>query len=324
MKDGRAAVSEPLLNVRLETGELPQAERQRAYLDAINAVLETKFLTADFHARLDAYFVGTLHLIWLRAGARRSTRTVALFGRDRYDGIGFQYIVEGQARGEAGARTVVSDPGTVMILDYSQPFSIRDLGDRTVINVAVPREDMREMVGDPSDLHGVVLDVEASGLIGAFLTDLHPRLATLSINDGPVLARVLRDLIAISLRATDRTKIAAPQDRHGRLLDRAYRIIDARLGSANLTPEMLAEKLNVSRSDLYSVFQDQGGVSKAIWRRRIEAAHAALLDPLEMRRIGELSYAFGFSSEAHFARAFKAAYGTTASVARRSSQSGTI
>ena len=54
-----------------------------------------------------------------------------------------------------------------------------------------------------------------------------------------------------------------------------------------------------------------------IWRRRLEAARDALLDASEKRRIGEIAFHFGFSSEAHFARAFRSAFGKTASETRR-------
>jgi AraC-like DNA-binding protein len=75
--------------------------------------------------------------------------------------------------------------------------------------------------------------------------------------------------------------------------------------------------LNISRSRLYKLFAASAGIAQHIWSRRLAAVHAALLDPLETRSISELAYHWGFGSETAFARAFRAAYGVTATELRR-------
>lgn len=100
------------------------------------------------------------------------------------------------------------------------------------------------------------------------------------------------------------------------MIENVQRLIESRLASADLTPEWLMAKLNISRSDLYTLFEGQGGVARYMWRRRLEAIKAALLDPGDARRIGEIAYAHGFSSQAHFARAFQVAFGKTARATR--------
>ena len=53
-----------------------------------------------------------------------------------------------------------------------------------------------------------------------------------------------------------------------------------------------------------------------IQARRLTAIRARLGDPGETRRISELAYAYGFTSDAHFSRAFRRAHGISASEAR--------
>jgi AraC-like DNA-binding protein len=88
------------------------------------------------------------------------------------------------------------------------------------------------------------------------------------------------------------------------------------LSARTLTPAWIADKLAISRTQLYAAFP-KGGVAKLIWERRLAAAHAALTDPEERRTIAAISGLFGFASDAHFSRAFSKKYGMSPSAARR-------
>lgn len=165
-------------------------------------------------------------------------------------------------------------------------------------------------------LHGRVLDAWAGGMLATLLRTLLPRVAHLSAHGTSVLCGVIVDLLMLALDQPPGP--ALPQaDRRSVLLDRARRLVDDQLGSKELTPDWLSARLNVSRSELYVAFDEAGGIARFIWRRRLEAVHAALLNPHDLRRINEIAFAFGFTSEAHFARAFRSAFGRTASETRR-------
>lgn len=300
----------------LKTDTIDPALRQQAYQSEISNTLATAFLVHPVFADMHSCFLGMLHVIYLAASARRSERTPAQIARDRHDGISFQLAVRGIARGEAAGRKVLSLPGTIMLLDFAQPFVMNDEGEREVINVSVPRAALVDSVADLRALHGRILDVEDSALIAAFLSTLAPRLANLPVSTAPALGDILLRLFLVAI-AAPQAEPAPGQDRRSALGQRARQLIDARLGSADLTPEWLIVKLNISRSDLYSLFEESGGVLRYIWRRRLDAVRDALTNPHDSRRISEIAFHFGFSSEAHFARAFRAAFGKTASEVRR-------
>lgn len=309
-------MTETLSQSTLHADSIEPALRPEAYQNEISHTLSTTFLTQPVSADMRSCFLGAFHVIALVASARRSERTVAQIARDRHDGISFQLAIRGVSRGEAAGRKVVSSPGTVMLLDFAQPFVMTDEGEREVINVSVPRPMLVERVPDLRALHGRVLDGEESALIAAHLTALAPRLITLPVSAAPVLGDILLQLLLLAI-AVPQAETTLARDRRSSAMQRARQLIEARLGSTDLTPEWLIEKLNISRSDLYSMFEDAGGVLRYIWKRRLEAAKDALTNVNDSRRISEIAFHFGFSSEAHFARAFRAAFGKTASDMRR-------
>lgn len=306
-----------ITKTRVDTDSIDPARRIAAYIDGIDGILQTTFLSTPVRARLASCFLGPCHLIECHASPRRSERTAAAIARDRYDGICVQLAISGRSVGDASGRPVDSVPGTIMLLDFSQPFVMVDQEERDVINVAFPRAIFTRNIADVAALHGEVIDPARGALLAAHLTAMAPGLESMPVYAASVLADIVVDLLLIALDQDPAGNTASPADRRALLSMRARQVIDARLGSDSLTPEWLMAKLNISRSDLYGLFEGHGGVAKYIWRRRLEAARSALLDPYDTRRIGEIAFAHGFSSEAHFARAFKAAFETTAGTLRR-------
>ena len=102
---------------------------------------------------------------------------------------------------------------------------------------------------------------------------------------------------------------SAPASADFHRLNRAKAFIEKNLTSRDLTPETIARVANVSRSTLYRLFKSSGGVSHYILQRRLSLASELLGDSAEHRQIGELAFALGFVSDAHFCRAFRQAFG---------------
>jgi AraC-like DNA-binding protein len=109
------------------------------------------------------------------------------------------------------------------------------------------------------------------------------------------------------------------------LFDRARSYIQLHLSDPDLSPELLARELRVSRSKLYRAFRHLGGVSRYIQRSRLLAAHAALVSG-SYRQVHEVAYSHGFRLASDFARAFRREFGYSPREARgraRGKQIGT-
>ena len=72
----------------------------------------------------------------------------------------------------------------------------------------------------------------------------------------------------------------------------------------------------MSRSNLYRLFEDTGGVARYIQRERLFEARAILSDPSTTRSISVISEDLCFADSSSFSRAFKREFGYAPSEAR--------
>jgi len=93
---------------------------------------------------------------------------------------------------------------------------------------------------------------------------------------------------------------------------RAEKVIRANLASARLDSHRIATLSGVSRSTLYRLFEDEGGVAAHVRRVRLDAVHAALTDPdQDGQPINKIASEAGFHCIASFNRSFKARFGAS-------------
>jgi AraC-like DNA-binding protein len=105
-----------------------------------------------------------------------------------------------------------------------------------------------------------------------------------------------------------------PTDRRGDIV--AY--IDRHLADVELSPEAIAQGIGMSRPTLYRTLEGEGGVAALILTRRLERARAALEMGADRHvSLGKIAGEYGFSTQAHFSRAFKARFGRTPGSVRR-------
>ena len=96
---------------------------------------------------------------------------------------------------------------------------------------------------------------------------------------------------------------------------RVERVIEERLGSAMLTVVNLCRWTGMSRSSLYRLFDDDGGVQAFIRTRRL-ARVAEELRNREAGRVADIAERWGFCDAAYLARVFREVHGVTPSAYR--------
>jgi AraC-like DNA-binding protein len=78
----------------------------------------------------------------------------------------------------------------------------------------------------------------------------------------------------------------------------------------------------MSRSNLYRLFEDTGGVARYIQRERLIEAHAIFSDPKKTQSVSEIAEDLCFANASSFSRTFKREFGYTPSDVRSAALSG--
>lgn len=207
-------------------------------------------------------------------------------GADQVLGVGELSLTDGTSTSDYSSSGIGGSK--VVIFDYDQ--------------LSLPVETVRSAATRlrSSPLYGLVTaHIAALGAEG----DIEP---------GP--ARImLRSATTQLIRALITTAAADPR-RHGDLHDTLYlRIaayVEEHLGDPGLSPEQIALAHNISVRHLYNVWSARGiPLSQWIIGARLEGAYADLARQGRSVSIATVAQRWGFTSPAHFARRFRAAYG---------------
>jgi AraC-like DNA-binding protein len=208
--------------------------------------------------------------------------------------------------------------GDVQILDLSRSNTTETKASGTIA-IVVPRDTLRRALPTGGDLHGLVLrgDRGTGGLLADYMRSLMSRGDTITTTDAPIIAHATTDMIAACFQSTAETLARARTSLEATTLERIQRHIAATLGSPELDPEALCSLFRISRTQLYRLFEPLGGVATYIQEQRLARAYAELSNPVRVhRRIYDIAFDWGFSSEAHFSRVFRRTFGLSPSEAR--------
>jgi AraC-like DNA-binding protein len=250
-----------------------------------------------------------------RLGAQRYVRSSA---RGRLDGIDhfvFNLYRSGGWKAQTDQGEFEGGAGQVSILDLARDL-ISDEPTSDLVTLFVPRPLMDDRLPNLSALHGRAPTGPYALLLAEFIDLLARRLPTLPAGDAQGLSRATCEMLAACIQPS---LIGIETARPGLelvLLGRAKRLIDARLGSPDLTVDAICHALGVSRRTLYRLFQQEGGVQHYVQAKRLDRIRSLLADPNETRRISEIAAEFGFLRSDHFARTFKQQFGYSPSEGR--------
>lgn len=271
-----------------------------------------------FHGEIRATHLGD-SVISRCAGsaAHRFSRNIAVMRRSQLDHLIIQLYVAGGVRGDYGATSIDTGPGSISLLDLGRAVESRTPG-FVNINLIVPR-DRLPLSLRKRDVHGVILDPARAStrLLASHLAQLFHDGAALSEPEAAAAVSAALAMVEGGLAAL-RDGDAATQRMAGRALKRAIEEhIERRLLAPDLSPDRIAEAFHLSRASLYRLFEGSGGVLAHVQARRLDHAFDALTQagrkPLAIQ---EIAYRSGFESESAFSRAFRRRFGVSPRDAR--------
>jgi AraC-like DNA-binding protein len=119
--------------------------------------------------------------------------------------------------------------------------------------------------------------------------------------------------------SAERTAVAKPQI--GRK-ERVRQAVRRHLRTPTLGPKTLSRLVGMSRSNLYRLFEDAGGVARYVQRERLLEARAVLSDPATTRSISAIAEDLCFADASSFSRSFKREFGYSPSEVRSAALGG--
>jgi AraC-like DNA-binding protein len=309
------AVSPPMISpFHFTTKDLSKADQFEAWRDFMSSAIAMDLrgpTNQGFEAEQTVWDLGSFALTRAELPSDGPIRTWQHLRKDPLDHWCLVLVTGPSA--PSGVPTTT--PGELYFRSLAQSFEGAAM-DSKVLTLFVPRDLFGEQA---SRLDQVPVEVPAAG-IGSLLADyfvsLHQRLPSILVAELPNLVEVTRTMIAACLAPTADRLVAAQDSINATLLERARKTIRQNLRSPMFGPDQLCRALGVSRSRLYRLFENSGGVARYIHRQRLRAAHVALTDADTSGRILQVAEGFGFSDASGFSRAFKQEFGYSPTHAR--------
>jgi AraC-like DNA-binding protein len=293
-----------LARTNFSTRSVPPEERHDYYRREVLVALDARDPEPGFSAHITSLRLGAHAFYVTETGGQTMFRTPEMIAADGHDHYIVQFNIAGSHTGDFDGVPFSFGPGEIGICDLSRPMLMHSTSVK-VLSTFLPRDQVRAVAPDV-DLHGMVLDANRAGLLIEHLTAVTRWFPQLLPETLPGITRATIELLGACLAMeAGRADFGV---RESPVLMRARAYVDHNLLEPSLNPAKISEALGVSRSTLYRLFEPLGGVTAYIWDRRLHLARAALLDPKRARRISEIAFQCGFSSEAHFSRSFRKAF----------------
>lgn len=226
------------------------------------------------------------------------------------------FLRTGKTWTSVNGHVVENEPGMMEIRALGCPFYGRTLGAESIVLI-LPYDLFADHGGLPGTSNNVVFAGRRVSLLSDYVSFLEANLSRLTKDDLHGVRNQLQEMIFHSVAPLVDACADGDRASHIGLMNKARRFIQNNLGSPDLTPDALSRELAISRTRLYELFQTSGGVLNYIRRRRLLAAHAAIADPINNRKIVDIGYELGFESAANFSRAFTHEFGYSPSDVRR-------
>jgi AraC-like DNA-binding protein len=288
--------------------DTPEAERERAWRKVSGRHFELQDLPASIEARGRACDFGRAVLTDMLHPRCTAVRSRERARRDAADHV--LVAVPLQTPSGEDAPSV----RRAILLDLTRPVTkVVEAGRTLCLTVA---RDLIDAALPNVDLHELTLGA-GGALMTEHLQSLSSHLPQTELAAAPLLLQSTVQMLAACVSPTaDRIEQARPALTQA-LVQRAQRYVLAHRHDPRLSPDQVALGVGASRTSLYRAFRPEGGIAEFIRASRLDAARRALSDPGDGRRISEIAFAYGFSSEAQFSRAMRAAYGASPGELRR-------
>lgn len=287
-----------------------QLDAWRGWFDEVYEVETPEDAPEGFAASTALWMLDGVTFGRVTAPALRANRSFPLIRRNPVD----HWVIAIGAR----APTRIAWRDSVLLLPADTPF-IASLGDRMTsergaddrLHLYLPRDRFACLAPALDAARGVPVAGPLGALLRDYMLSMERHLPAIDEGDLPRLTEAVRAMVTACIVPSRRNAEGATEQVNLVRLERARQAIRRHLRSARLGPALLCREIGISRSQLYRLFEGEGGVVRYILRCRLTAAYATLADPLDQRRISAIGEAYGFFDASSFSRAFRREFGVS-------------
>lgn len=254
-----------------------------------------------------------------------SRRTSAHVRRGDPEHLQLALVTQGAFRiSQRGNESVVA--GGLVLTDTSRPSEgVSTGGQGEALVLQIPRQALalRSDRVDRLLARNLAADVGSSAILADLLKTLLTHGPRCRPEELRAMGAVALDLATACLAQQLGDPGEAPAEvRAEETRQRIHRFIENNLGDPALTPQVIADRHNISLRGLYALFADQHpGIAARIRESRLERAHADLArGELSGQPVQTIAARWGFSNATAFSRAFRGAYGITPTEHRASTR----
>lgn len=291
-----------------------QLDAWRGWFDLFDVQFDAS--CEGFEATSETWNFGKFSLGRVKAPKLLASRTAKHVRRDSID---HWNIAIGQKRtlADAGGNRSIDVPAGVPFAASlgRDVVSYRDQDER--LQLYVPRDAFPDLIPAFEAVEGRPLTNSMGALLAEFLGLLARSAPGIPQSHVPALQSAIHAmLLACIAPSPDNDMIgAAPVAMTRKAAIR--RIVDQKLHRSDLTPEFLCREAAMSRSQLYRLFETEGGVKAYIQRERLRRCLGEITTSIVSKRsILSIGEEFGFADASSFSRAFKREFGLTPTEAR--------
>ena len=261
-----------------------------------------------FYADLESHHLGHMLVGRCSMSPQRFHRSSALVGACGVDHFLIQLYVGGRSAYDADKALAEGSPGDIICFDLARPMRSQT-SDMDTISLVVPRTMVRLIPRQLDELHGT--RIPAHSAMGVLLGDHMRTLSRLAAYVRPEDCRSVAETVSLMLSSTlERSRQPDRQADSAATREAIHAFIARNLTNPHLSPEMILRQFGLSRSVLYRMFQQEGGIVETIRRRRLRLAWLKRMSVGTARgAVAKLAYSTGFSSEKAFSRAFLEEFG---------------
>lgn len=298
------------------TSEHERVDHCRAKLDALLCSGHHIELRRSEHFDLNArhFRLGQLEIFEVRGTPHRMTVNA------RSDGVAVVFSLEGSGVVQQGGRDASLRSDAFYLIDDGRPFTL-DMHEAFLhLVVRVPRALIEESLPDWRALavFGIPTSCGPAAVLADTLRSIFAQRTTLAPADFRESANAVLALLAGALRSAARDAAEEASSVEHYHLERVKAFVRERLSDPDLDVKQIADAMALSPRYIHRLFE-RGSMTLMQWitAQRLDACHRELSAPGRLKQpVYVIAQAWGFVSQAHFSRVFRARFGVSPSAVR--------